>query len=117
VLRQGDRVGSAGREARPVVSTGPAGAAARVVTGNEPEKSHRFATTGKDREGHNCTAIVWRETRMDDEHQRVVREVVLSADATVRTEIVLTCGQAAELAKAVLDAAASPAAIPKQQGR
>jgi hypothetical protein len=79
----------------------------------DPEKTHRFVTTGKDREGRNRTVIAWRETGMED--QRVMRQVVLSLDATTATEAVLTCGQAAELAEALREAAATPAPIPEQR--
>ena len=52
------------------------------------EQSHRFALTGKDSEGRNRTLILWQVTDLVD--GRVVRRVVLTLDATMRTATVLT---------------------------
>ena len=67
------------------------------------EKSHRFALTGQDPEGRNRTIILWRE--MDLADGRVVRRVVLTLDATMRTATMLTCSEAVEVAEAILAAA------------
>ncbi len=67
------------------------------------EQSHRFALTGQDPEGRNCTIIVWREADLVDGH--VVRRVVLTLDATMSTATVLTCPEAVEVAQAILAAA------------
>jgi hypothetical protein len=67
------------------------------------EQSHRFALTGKDPEGRNRTLILWQEADLVD--GRVVRRVVLTLDATMRTATVLTCPEAGELGRAILEAA------------
>lgn len=67
------------------------------------EQSHRFALTGHDPEGHNRTIILWQETDLVE--GKVVRRVVLTLDATMRTATVLTRPQACEVAQAILAAA------------
>jgi hypothetical protein len=67
------------------------------------EKSHRFALTGHDPEGRNRTIILWRELDLVD--GKVVRQLVLTLDATMNTATVLTCPQAIEVAQAILAAA------------
>lgn len=67
------------------------------------DHSHRFALSGQDPEGHNRTIILWRE--VDLVGGNVVRRVVLTLDATMKTATVLTRAQAAELAQAILAAA------------
>lgn len=67
------------------------------------EKSHRFALTGHDPEGRNRTIILWRELDLVD--GKVVRQLVLTLDATMNTAMVLTCPQAIEVAQAILAAA------------
>ena len=66
------------------------------------ERSHRFALTGQDAEGRNRTLILWRE--MDLVEGKVVRRVVLTLDATMRTATVLTSAEAVEVAQAILAA-------------
>ena len=67
------------------------------------EKSHRFALTGQDPEGHNRTIILWQEADLID--GRVVRRVVVTLDATMNTATVLTRAQAIEVGHAMLTAA------------
>jgi hypothetical protein len=67
------------------------------------EKSHRFVLTGSDPEGRNRTIILWRE--LDLVEGRVVRRVVLTLDATMKTATVLTPPEAREVAEAILAAA------------
>jgi hypothetical protein len=67
------------------------------------EKSYRFALTGHDPEGRNRTIILWREADLVD--GRVVRQVVLTLDATMTTATVLTLPEAREVAQAILAAA------------
>jgi hypothetical protein len=67
------------------------------------DQSHRFALTGSDPEGRNRTIILWRET--DLVNGTVVRRVVLTLDATMKTATVLTCSEAVEVAQAILAAA------------
>ena len=67
------------------------------------EKSYRFALTGQDPEGRNRTIILWREA--DLVGGKVVRRVVLTLDATMKTATVLTCGETIEVAQAILAAA------------
>jgi hypothetical protein len=67
------------------------------------ERSHRFAITGKDPEGRNCTIMVWRETDLIE--GKVQRRVLVSLDATMSTATVLTRDQAVEVAQAILTAA------------
>jgi hypothetical protein len=67
------------------------------------EKSHRFALTGQDPDGRNRTIILWRETDLVD--GSVVRQVVITLDATMTTAAVLTFPEAVEVAQAILAAA------------
>ncbi|MGH3823262.1 MAG: hypothetical protein ACRDRA_10590 [Pseudonocardiaceae bacterium] len=67
------------------------------------EKSRRFALTGSDPDGRNRTIILWREADLID--GKVVRRVVLTLDATMKTATVLTCAEAVEVAQAILAAA------------
>lgn len=67
------------------------------------ERSHRFASTGKDPEGCNRTIMVWRETDLID--GKVQRRVLVTLDATMNTATVLTGDQAVEVAQAILTAA------------
>ena len=67
------------------------------------EKSRRFALTGQDPEGRSRTIILWREA--DLVGGQVVRRVLLTLDATMNTATVLTCGEAVEVAQAILAAA------------
>jgi hypothetical protein len=67
------------------------------------EKSHRFALTGLDPEGCNRTIILWRELDLVD--GQVIRRVVLTLDATMKTATVLSCSEAREVAQAILAAA------------
>ena len=67
------------------------------------DRSHRFALTGQDPEGRDRTIILWRETDLVD--GIVVRRVVVTLDATMRTATVLTCAQAVGVGQAILDAA------------
>jgi hypothetical protein len=67
------------------------------------EKSHRFALTGQDPDGRNRTIILWRETDLVD--GSVVRQVVITLDATMTTATVLTFPEAVEVAQAILAAA------------
>lgn len=67
------------------------------------ERSHRFAITGLDPEGRNRTIILWQEADLID--GRVVRRVVITLDATMKTATTLTLAQAAEVAQAMLAAA------------
>jgi hypothetical protein len=67
------------------------------------EQSHRFALTGRDPEGRNRTIILWQEADLVDGN--VVRRVVLTLDATMKTATVLTCPEAIEVAEAILAAA------------
>jgi hypothetical protein len=67
------------------------------------DQHHRFALTGHDPEGRNRTIVLWQEA--DLVASQVVREVVLTLDATMTTATVLTCAQARELAQAILAAA------------
>ena len=67
------------------------------------DQSHRFVITGQDPEGRNRTIILWRE--VDLMGGKVVRRVVLTLDATMKTATVLTCPEAIEVAQAILAAA------------
>ena len=70
---------------------------------NPEDQSHRFVLTGQDPEGHSRTIILWRDTDLID--GKVVRRVVITVDATMRTATILTQGEAAEVAQAILAAA------------
>jgi hypothetical protein len=66
-------------------------ASADIILGPAPmtaDQSHRFALTGQDPEGRNRTIILWREVDLID--RKVVRQVVLTLDATMTTATVLT---------------------------
>ena len=78
----------------------PVSSAEPMVTA---EKSHRFVLTGSDPDGCNRTIILWRELDLVD--GRVVRRVVLTLDATMKTATVLTPPEAREVAEAILAAA------------
>lgn len=67
------------------------------------DQSHRFALTGQDPEGRNRTIILWREVDLVDGN--VVRRVIVTLDATMKTATVLTCPEAVEVAQAILAAA------------
>lgn len=71
-----------------------------------PDRSHRHALTGRDSDDLNRTIILWRETVLV--HGGVVRKVVITLDATMRTAVILTSPQAVELADAVRAAAGQP---------
>ncbi len=58
---------------------------------------------GQDPEGQRRTIILWREVDLVDGN--VVRRVVVTLDATMNTATLLTCGQAVEVAQAILAAA------------
>ena len=66
------------------------------------DQSHRFVITGEDPDGHPRT-ILWRETDLVD--GKVVRRVVVTLDATIRTATILTQGEAVEVGEAILAAA------------
>lgn len=70
---------------------------------DDADKSHRFALTGRDPEGHHRTIILWREVDLVD--GKVVRRVVVTLDATMTTATILTRPQAVEVAQAILAAA------------
>lgn len=67
------------------------------------ERSHRFVLTGYDPGGRNRTIILWRET--DLVGGTMVRQVVVTLDATMNTATVLTRPQAIQVADALLAAA------------
>lgn len=67
------------------------------------ETSHRFALTGHDPEGRNRTIVLWREADLVD--GKVVRQVVLTLDATMNTATILSRPDAVEVAQAILAAA------------
>jgi hypothetical protein len=67
------------------------------------DQSHRFVITGEDPDGHPHTIILWRET--DLVNGKVVRRVVVTLDATLRTATILTQRDAVEVAEAILAAA------------
>ena len=70
---------------------------------NPDDQSHRFVITGRDPEGHSRTIILWRDTDLID--GKVVRRVVITVDATMRTATILTQGEAVKVAEAILAAA------------
>jgi hypothetical protein len=70
---------------------------------NPEDQSHRFVITGQDPEGHSRTVILWRDTDLVD--GKVVRRVVITVDATLKTAAILTQGEAVEVAEAILAAA------------
>ena len=67
------------------------------------DQLHRFVLTGQDPEGRNRTIILWQEA--DLVGGTVVRRVVLTLDATMKTATILTCPEAIEVAQAILTAA------------
>ena len=67
------------------------------------DQSHRFVITGEDPDGHPRTIILWRQTDLVD--SRVVRRVVITVDATMRTATILTQGEAVKVGEAILAAA------------
>ena len=67
------------------------------------DQSHRFVLTGEDAQGHPRTIILWRET--DLVNGKVVRRVVVTLDATIRTATIFTQAEAVEVAEAILAAA------------
>jgi hypothetical protein len=67
------------------------------------EQSRRFVITGQDPEGRNRTIIGWREAEYVE--GRVVKRVVLTLDATMKTATVLTTAEALELGQKILTAA------------
>ena len=69
---------------------------------NPEDQSHRFVITGQDPEGRSRT-ILWRDTNLVD--GKVVRRVVITVDATLKTATILTQGEAVEVAEAILAAA------------
>jgi hypothetical protein len=70
---------------------------------NPEDQSHRFVIIGQDPEGRSRTIILWRDT--DLVHGKVVRRVVITVDATLKTATILTQGEAVEVAQAILEAA------------
>ena len=70
---------------------------------NPEDQSHRFVLTGQDPEGHSRTIILWRDTDLID--GKVVRRVVITVDATMRTATILTQEEAVAVAQAILAAA------------
>lgn len=67
------------------------------------DQSHRFAITGRDPDHRNRTVILWRE--IDLIRGEVVRHVVVTLDATMRTAVILNLAQAVKLADALRTAA------------
>ena len=67
------------------------------------DQSHRFVITGEDPEGHSRTVILWRDTDLVD--GKVMRRVVITVDATMRTATILTQGEAVAVAEAMTRAA------------
>ena len=63
------------------------------------DQSHRFVITGEDPEGRPRTIILWRETDLVD--GKVVRRVVITVDATLKTATILTQGEAVAVAEAM----------------
>jgi hypothetical protein len=70
---------------------------------NPEDQSHRFVITGEDPDGHPRTIILWRDTDLID--GKVVRRVVITVDATLKTATILTQGKAVDVAEAILAAA------------
>jgi hypothetical protein len=67
------------------------------------DQSHRHRITGRDREGHHHTIILWREVDLVD--GKVVRRVVVMLDAAMSTATIVTFVQAVEVGQAILEAA------------
>ena len=70
---------------------------------NPEDQSHRFVITGEDPDGHPRTIILWRDTDLVD--GKVVRRVVITVDATLRTATILTQRDAVAVAEAMTRAA------------
>ena len=70
---------------------------------NPEDQSHRFVITGQDPEGRSRTIILWRDTDLID--GKVVRRVVITVDATLKTATILTQGEAVAVAEAMTRAA------------
>jgi hypothetical protein len=70
---------------------------------NPEDQSHRFVLTGQDPEGRSRTVILWRDTDLID--GKVVRRVVITVDATIKTATILTQSDAVLVAEAILTAA------------
>lgn len=63
---------------------------------NTANHSHRHAITGRDPDNQNHTLILWKET--DLIHGKLVRHVIITLDATIRTIVILSPPQVIELA-------------------
>jgi hypothetical protein len=70
---------------------------------NPEDQSHRFVIIGQDPEGRSRTIILWRDTDLVD--GKVVRRVVITVDATLKTATILTQGEAVAVAEAMTRAA------------
>ena len=70
---------------------------------NYEDQSHRFVITGEDPDGRPRTIILWRET--DLVNGKVIRRVMITVDATIRTATILTQAEAVDVAEAILAAA------------
>ena len=70
---------------------------------NPEDQSHRFVITGQDPEGRSRTVILWRDTDLID--GKVVRRVVITVDATMKTATILTQRDAVAVAEAMILAA------------
>ena len=70
---------------------------------NPEDQSHRFVITGQDPEGRSRTIILWRDTDLVD--GKVIRRVVITVDATLKTATILTQGEAVAVAEAMTLAA------------
>jgi hypothetical protein len=70
---------------------------------NPEDQSNRFVITGQDPEGRSRTIILRRDTNLVD--GKVVRRVVITVDATLKTATILTQGEAIDVAEAILAAA------------
>ena len=69
---------------------------------NPKDQSHRFVITGQDPDGRPRT-ILWRDTDLID--GKVVRRVVITVDATLKTATILTQSDAVAVAEAMTRAA------------
>jgi hypothetical protein len=67
------------------------------------DQSHRFVLIGQDPEGRSRTIILWRDTDLID--GKVVRRVVITVDATIKTATILTQGEAVAVTEAMTRAA------------
>jgi hypothetical protein len=70
---------------------------------NPEDQSHRFVITGEDLDGHPRTIILRRDTNLVD--GKVVRRVVITVDATLKTATILTQRDAVAVAEAMTLAA------------